>query len=78
MGAYDKLKEGRVGEERINKQGCLMKVAEYNKSSDISVEFQDEYKVNIHTSYASFCKGDVKNPYAPSVFGVGKIGLSIQ
>lgn len=75
MGVYDKLKECRIGEERINKQGCLMKVVKYNKASDIIVEFQDEYKVNVHTSYESFCKGDTKNPYAPSVFGVGKIGL---
>ena len=51
-----------------------MKIVEYNKSSDIAVEFQDEYKAKVHTDYRWFQKGNVKNPYYPSVYGVGIIG----
>lgn len=64
----------RLGEERLNKQGCLMKIVEYNKADDIEVEFQDKYKVIVHTNYTQFCEGVVKNPYFPSVFRFGKIG----
>ena len=63
-----------LGEERFNKQGCLMKIIEYNKFDDILVEFQDEYKTKVHNQYDKFIKGQIKNPYYPSVFGVGMIG----
>lgn len=60
--------------EKYNNQGCLMKIVEYNKSSDIVVEFQDNYKYRINTIYANFKSGSIKNPYYPSVYGVGIIG----
>ena len=69
-----KSKECRLGEERLNKQGCLMRVIKYNNANDIIVEFQDGYSAKVHTIYQSFLKGSVKNPYYPSVFGVGMIG----
>lgn len=65
---------GRLGEEKYNKQGCLMKIVEDNGSSDIVVEFQDEYKHRKHTIYANFQSGSIKNPYCPSVYGVGIVG----
>jgi len=64
----------RYGETATNHQGCLMKIVEYNRSDDIVVEFQDEYKGRVHTQYTSFKRGNVKNPYYPSVLGVGIIG----
>ena len=64
----------RLGEEALNKQGCLMKIVEYNDASDIIVEFQDEYKARVHTSYSCFKNGQVKNLYFPSVRGIGIIG----
>lgn len=78
---YDCFLSGRVcnplihlGEERLNKQGCLMKIVEYNKTKDIVVEFQDRYKARVHNQYDKFIKGQIKNPYHPSVCGVGMIG----
>ena len=64
----------RLGEERLNKQGCLMKIIEYNGNNDIIVEFQDEYKAKVHTQYRNFQIGDTKNPYHPNVYGVGVVG----
>ena len=64
----------RIGEENISNEGYKMKIVEYNKYSDIWVEFQDEHKVRVHTIYQNFKKGKVKNPYHPSVFGVGYLG----
>lgn len=67
-------KTNRLYEEKLNNQGCLMRIIVYNNSSDIIVEFQDEYKAKVHTSYNNFKNGLVKNPYLPTVFGVGIIG----
>lgn len=65
----------RLGEENLNNQGCLMKIIQYNKAVDILVEFQDKYKGIVHTTYDNFIKGNVKNPYYPSVYGVGMFGM---
>lgn len=73
MGRPNK-QEQRFGEEKLNNQGCLMKIARYNDANDIVVEFQDEYKAMVHASYGNFLTGDIKNPYYPSVYGVGIIG----
>ena len=64
----------RVGIEKLNNQGCLMKVVEYNNAIDMVAEFQDEYKSRVHTQWSNFTKGNVKNPYYPSVYGVGITG----
>lgn len=63
----------RLGEERLNNQGCLMKIVEYNKTDGIVVEFQDKYKARVVTRYNEFAKGKIKNPYYPNIYG-GMIG----
>lgn len=51
-----------------------MKIVEYKRAGDITVEFQDEYRGRVHTEYKHFLKGGVRNPYHPSVCGVGITG----
>lgn len=51
-----------------------MRVIEYNNANDITVEFQDKYKAKVHTSWRYFRNGNIKNPYYPSVYGVGMVG----
>lgn len=63
-----------IGEEKYNNQGCLMKIAEYNNSNDIIVEFQDKNKTKVKTQYCNFKSGSIKNPYYPSVYGIGITG----
>lgn len=70
----EQQKRERLGEEKLNKQGCLMKIVEYNKTADIVVEFQDERKTRIKSTYNEFTKGSIKNPYHPTIYGVGCIG----
>lgn len=67
-------KQERLGEIRENTLGCKMKIIKYNARSDIVVEFQDEYKAKINTTYGNFEKGNVKNPYDKEVLGVGYYG----
>ena len=65
----------RTGEENYNNEGTLMRIIKYRRVNDIFVEFQDEYKANVHTTYSSFKKGNVKNPFHKSVYSVGYIGI---
>lgn len=72
------LEEERLGEIRKSKEslgGYTMKIIEYNGRNNIWIEFQDENKSKVHTQYGNFEKGNVKNPYHPSVFGVGYYGV---
>lgn len=64
----------RLYQEKLNNQGCPMKIVEYNSSSDIIVEFQDEYKYRTNTIYANFKSGSIRNPYYPSIYGIGITG----
>jgi hypothetical protein len=66
--------EQRLGETSFNTQGTLMKIIRYKSSSDITVEFQDDYLYKINTSYQNFKRRCISNPYSRSVFGVGYIG----
>ena len=70
----EKQKQERLGETNISNEGCEMKIVEYKKANDIIVEFQDEYKANVHTKYCHFKIGNVKNPFYKSVYGTGFIG----
>ena len=65
-----------IGEENFNKYGDLMKIIEYNDSLNIVVEFQDSYKYKVKTQYQCFKNGTIKNPYKPTVYGVGCLGNS--
>lgn len=64
----------RLGQKRINTQGCTMKVIEYSSANNIIIEFQDEYKYKVQTTWDAFLKGAIKNAYFPHVCGVGIIG----
>lgn len=73
MGSVNLANE-RVGIVKINNKGETMRLVKYNSNKDVVAEFQDEHKGKVHTSWDMFEKGCVKNPYRPSVFGVGIIG----
>ena len=65
----------RTGETNISNEGCTMKIVEYNNALDIVIEFQDEHKYRLCTSYRHFKEGKCKNPYFASVFGHGYLGV---
>lgn len=67
-------RDERLGEEKLNHQGCPMKIVEYNSANDIIVEFQDEHHERINTIYANYKVGNITNPYHPSILGVGMVG----
>lgn len=61
-------------EENVNNQGSPMRIVEYIDNRNIVVEFQDEYRIRVKTTYGNFKLGSVRNPYAPTVCGVGISG----
>lgn len=73
MGKYID-KNNIIGKTNYNNQGCLMKIIDYTNARNIIVQFQDEYKCNKKCEYSQFKKGNISNPYFPSVYGHGMIG----
>ena len=70
----EKQKRERLGKENYNINGTPMKIIEYESAVSIWVEFQDEYKAKIHTTWQKFKNGGIKNPYYIDVFDVGYLG----
>lgn len=68
------LKEQRLGEISSNKFGTPMKIIDYKNSANVTVEFQDEFKYEITTTYNNFKRKVIKNPYDKTVCGVGYVG----
>lgn len=52
----------------------FLKIIEYNNSSNVLIEFQDKIKFRNTVRWSNVIKGKVRNPYYPSVYGVGIIG----
>ena len=65
----------RTGEVGVSNEGCVMKIVEYNNNYDVIIEFQDEHKYRLHTYYQAFKNGQCKNPFYPSVYGYGYLGI---
>ena len=61
----------------VNNKGTLMKIVEVNSLADIVVEFQDKYHLRRKTTYSNFKRGQVKNPYDTTVYGVGMVGEGV-
>lgn len=65
----------RIGEVSYTKCGTPAIIVEYESWKNVFVEFQDEYKYIGKTSYGNFKKGQMKNPYDKTFFGIGYIGV---
>lgn len=68
-------KKDRIGETRINNNGEEMRIIRYGGAKDIDVLFIKDGTIVEHRAYNNFKKGKIKNPYFPSVCGVGFIGV---
>lgn len=70
------MNKSRIGEIKFNNFGTKMKIIEYYNSTNITIEFQDEYKyVKYNIEYSNFKKGNVSNPYDKTVYDVGYYGV---
>ena len=68
-----KIKD-RTNETRVNNNGERMVIIRYGNKKDIDVQFEDGTVVE-HREYNDFKNGSIKNPYSPSVYGIGYMGI---
>lgn len=68
----EKQRKERLGVEKTNNQGCIMKIIEYINANHMTIQFLDEYKHIIHNvRWSHFTNGEIKNPYAKTVYQIG-------
>lgn len=70
--------DSRIGLTYKNNKGELMTIVKYNDSSDIYVEFNDNNKAIVHTTFNNFKKGEVNNPYRRSYYSKGYVGIGFK
>lgn len=64
-----------IGEITKNTFGTQMQIIREKNGMGIDVQFLDAYGyIKEHSTYANFKRGQIKNPYDKSVYGVGYIG----
>ncbi len=66
--------KNRIGEKKLNNQGCEMTIIDYVNKKNIKVQFLDDYGYIVNSTYADFSRGGIKNPYYPTIFGKGFSG----
>lgn len=64
-----------VGHVFVTNQGYECEVIEYNGAFDVLVMFNDEYGCLLKCESAQLNRGSLKNPYHPTVEGVGFMGV---
>lgn len=66
--------KSRIGEKHKTNEGYEIEIIEYFRYSDITIKFENGYIVTNNT-YQNFKNGEIKNPYHPSVYGIGYNGV---
>lgn len=64
----------RVGEKWMTNEGYYVKIIEWFGVTNCSIQFEDQ-NILKNIQYRALKRGNVKNPYHPSICGVGYIGI---
>ena len=64
----------RVGEKFITKENYEITIIEYFNNENCTISFPNGIKL-YKKQYVDIKKGSIKNPYHPSVCGVGYLGI---
>lgn len=73
--SYKEDRISRLGEIKNNTYNTPMKIIRYRISGDITIEFQDKYKIQVNTTYNNFNRGCINNPYDRTIYGIGYVGV---
>lgn len=65
---YKNIKELRIGEEKINNRGSLMRIIDYRSNKDISVLFPEYNWIKEKTTYEKFSKGTLSCPHEKDIY----------
>lgn len=66
-------KENMVGKENVFNHS-IAKIIEYKNANNIIIEFQDEHKFKMKTSYFNWKNKNIKNPYEKNIYNVAYKG----
>lgn len=69
-----KSKTVNIGDTFIACCGCPAVVVDYENRLKVIVEFQDSFRLRKCFTAQNLKRGDFKNPYTKSIFGVGYLG----
>lgn len=69
-----KFRGDRVGEKFVNNQGCEGEIVEWFGIFNCTIKFKENILI-YNVQYANISKKMVKNPYHPSIHGVGYLGI---
>lgn len=69
------LKEKRIGLELVTNEGYQVIVTDYLGVMKVKIQFLDDYNYTTWTQWHTLKKGEIKNPFHPSIYGVGYLGL---
>ena len=53
----------KIGEIRYNKFGTPMRIVDFTRHDDVTIEFLDLHNMKKKTTYSNFKNGGIKNPY---------------
>ena len=67
----------RLGETKPNKQESKMTIITYRDCDNIDIQFENGFVVE-HTNYTLFERGTISDPFYPSLYGVGYMGMRTQ
>ena len=65
----------RVGQLFTTTQGYIIEIIYYKNATNLIIEFKDEYRVRLKTTYNLCKRGEIKNPYHPTLYNVGYLGM---
>jgi hypothetical protein len=69
------IKKIQVGDVFDTNGGGTITVIKYNNAKDVLIEHNDEWRHRSSVESCNIRAGGVKNPFRPSVYGLGYIGL---
>lgn len=67
-------KDEYLGKTYITQQGYNITIVSYRKNADVDIKFDDGLELN-NCHMSAIKKGLVRNPYHPSVYGIGYVGI---
>jgi hypothetical protein len=65
----------RVGEEHLTNEGYLIEIIDSYGAHKHTIRFKDEKGTVMVRTYQNIINKNIKNPYHPSVFGIGYFGV---
>ena len=68
------MSDFKVGDVLTNNQGCNYTVVEYKNSRHVVIEFNDNHKHQVTVRAHALKTKNIRNPFYPTVQGVGYIG----